>query len=184
MNSNTQGFITCMLHFVHSFFLHLSSSSCINANKSISGLSFRNSGGTEAVSDCLISLWRANVQRRLCSEAAKLKRLCQISSVIIYLFILFPRQAIEYGFILVSKWQRDKAQLFIFTHAKLLVRAFRPAMIQQPNAQRSPRTHDARRCHTLPLSQAALLAHLTLTSGSLEGGAQQLWLTGSVLHSY
>lgn len=83
----------------------------------------------------------------------------------------------------MSKWQRDKAQLFIFTRAKFLVRAFRPAMIQQPNAQRSPRTHDARRCHTLPLWQAALLAHLTLTSGSLEGGAQQLWLTGSVLHS-
>lgn len=83
----------------------------------------------------------------------------------------------------MSKWQRDKAQLFIFTHAKFLVRAFRPAMIQQPNAQRSPRTHDARRCHTLPLSQAALLAHLTLTFGSLEGGAQQLWLTGSVLRS-
>lgn len=68
----------------------------------------------------------------------------------------------------------DKTQLFIFTHAKFLVRAFSPAMIQQPNAQRSPHTHDARRCDTLPLSQAALLAHISLTFGSLEGGAQQL----------
>lgn len=77
----------CSLFFLHqsSFLEQLYECKQIN----FWPLPFRNSGGTETVSDCLISLWRENVQRRLCSEAAKFNRLRQISSVIIYLFILF-----------------------------------------------------------------------------------------------
>lgn len=136
-----------------SFFLHLSSSSCMNANKSISGLSFRNSGGTEAVSDCLISLWRENVQRRLCSEAAKLNRLCQISSVIIYLFILFspPGTAVS-----APKTKQSSTDLYWCQNGSEIRRSFSFSLMQNSLCVHSDplwfssQTHKEALAHTTP----------------------------------
>lgn len=141
----------CSLFFLHqsSFLEQLYECKQIN----FWPLPFRNSGGTETVSDCLISLWRENVQRRLCSEAAKFNRLRQISSVIIYLFILFSPPGTSVS---APKTKQSSTDLYWCQNGSEIRRSFSFSLMQNSLCVHSDplwfssQTHKEALTHTTP----------------------------------